>query len=508
MNIVTAEEMYDMDHEAIHEIGIDGKLLMENAGRAMSGRIEASVNKSDCIRIFAGSGNNGGDGFVIARTLLNNGYHASVVQVVPNEKVSGDALFHKNLFVKCGGDVRVTRQISEIEVIVRNTDVIVDAMLGIGTKGVLREPLNEIVTTMNQAAAHIISIDIPSGLPANEGVQDFQAVQANETVVAGIPKMSAFLESTALYYGEWDTVSFGLPAKVTANYKQRCVWTVDSFRQSMPERKRHAHKGHHGRGLVIGGNAEMPGSIAMAADAALRTGAGLITAATTKGAVPAVSSHCMEATYLTLGDTDGYLNYDISIPFDDYDTVLLGMGMGRRRETGKLVQQAVEQAKCPLIVDADGLYHLKPLLDKLKHLTNPVVLTPHPGEMAMLLDIPVQKLLQSPFSFTKMFAEKHQVYVILKGMFTIITTPEGRQTVNSTGNQGLAKGGSGDVLSGITLAMVLQQQPLSEALCNACFVHGKAADLLIEESHSVYDLMASDVIAGITNVYRTCMAIQ
>lgn len=508
MYIVTAEEMYDMDHEAIHDIGIDGKLLMENAGRAMSERIEASVHKTDCIRIFAGSGNNGGDGFVIARTLMNNGYNVSVVQVVPDEKVLGDALYHKNLFIKCSGDVHVTRQISDIKAIVGEADVIVDAILGIGVKGMLREPLDKIVSLINKKDAYVISVDIPSGLPANEAVEAFQAVQANQTVVAGFPKMSAFLESTAPYYGKWTTVSFGLPARVTEKHAGRRVWKVEDFQTRMPERKPNAHKGHHGRGLVIGGYAEMPGSIAMAASAALRTGAGLITVATTKDVIPTVASLCPEATYLTLSDTDGFLNDQASLPFDHYDAVVLGMGMGRQTQTGKLVQQAVENAMCPLIVDADGLYHLKPLLDTLESRTNPVVLTPHPGEMAMLLDISVRELLQSPFSYTKQFAETYHVYVILKGMFTIITTPEGKQTVSTSGNQGLAKGGSGDVLSGITLAMMMQKQPLPDALCNACFVHGKAADLLIKETHSVYDLMASDVVDGITNVYRAFPAKQ
>ncbi|HLR62942.1 MAG TPA: NAD(P)H-hydrate dehydratase [Lentibacillus sp.] len=502
MYIVTAEEMYDMDHGAIHDIGIDGRMLMENAGRAMADRIETRIRKTDRILIFAGSGNNGGDGFVIARALMDKGYVVAVVQVVPNEKIAGDALLHKNLLIRCGGEVRVTRQPHENEVIVREADVIVDAILGIGTKGMLREPLDEIVTIMNESASYIISADIPSGLPAGEGMGDFQAVQANETIVAGYPKLSAFLESTSSYYGKWSTVSFGLPKKITANHVQRQIWMPEDFQATMPERKRNAHKGNHGRGLVIGGNAEMPGSIAMTANAALRTGAGLMAVATAKSVIPTVASHCMEATYLTLDDTDGFLNGQRAIPFDQFDAAVLGMGLGRHEEAGELVKQAVE-AQCPLIVDADGLYHLQPLLERLYDRTNPVVLTPHPGEMAMLLDISVPELLQSPFAYTKMFAEKYQIHVILKGMFTIITTPEGIQTVSIAGNQGLAKGGSGDVLSGILLAMIMQPQTVSDALSNACFVHGKAAELLTEKTYSVYDLMATDVIKGITDVYRT-----
>ncbi|TFJ92062.1 NAD(P)H-hydrate dehydratase [Lentibacillus salicampi] len=505
MHIVTAEEMYDMDHEAIHQIGIDGRLLMENAGRAMSARIEASVDDTDQILLLAGSGNNGGDGFVIARTLLNNGYDIVVVQVVPDHKIAGDALFHKNLFIRCGGEVRVTCQPSEIGGIVKEADIVVDAMLGIGTKGMLRKPISTVVATINESEAHVISADIPSGLPANEGARDFQAVQANETIIAGFPKMSAFLESTFPYYGEWTTVSFGLPKPVTKNRAQRKVWTEADFKETMPERKANAHKGNHGRGLIIGGSAEMPGSIAMSAVAALRTGAGLMTVATAKSVIPTIASNCMEATYLTLDDTNGFLNARTAVPFDQYDAAVIGMGLGRHQEAAGLVQQAVE-AEGPLIVDADGLYHVRSLLNRLNHRTGPVVLTPHPGEMAMLLDVSVPELLQSPFAYTKMFAEKYQVYVILKGTFTIITTPEGAQTVSTAGNQGLAKGGSGDVLSGIILAMIMQRQTVTEALGNACFVHGKAAEWLTEEVHSVYDLIASDISAGITNVYRTLLA--
>ncbi|GAB4074265.1 bifunctional ADP-dependent NAD(P)H-hydrate dehydratase/NAD(P)H-hydrate epimerase [Barrientosiimonas marina] len=503
MYIVTAEEMYDMDREAIQDIGIDGRILMENAGRAMSDTIEARIQKTGCIRVLAGSGNNGGDGFVIARTLLDRGFDVAVVQIVPNTKISGEALVHKNLLVACGGHVRVTRDLAAVREEIDGADVIVDAMLGIGVKGKPREPLDQIITLLNQAEGYIMAVDIPSGLPANEGVAAFQAVQADETMIAGYPKMSAFLEATRAYYGRWTTVSIGLPAAVTAKHGHRRVWMADDFQAHMPERKRDSHKGDHGHGLVIGGNAEMPGSVAMTTTAALRSGAGLITAATTRDVIPVIAAHCMEATYRTLAATDGFLNNETSIPFDAYDAVVMGMGMGRRPETGKLVERVIDEAACPLIMDADALHHLKPVLHKLIQRTHPVVLTPHPGEMAMLLDVPVRDLLQSPFSYMAAFAENYQVYVILKGMFTIITAPDGSQLVSTAGNQGLAKGGSGDVLSGIASAMIMQSQQLPEALANACFVQGQAAELLTDDTHSVYDLMASDVIAGITDVYRT-----
>ncbi|MBP1950649.1 NAD(P)H-hydrate dehydratase [Virgibacillus litoralis] len=503
MFIVTANEMYDIDRYTMNEIGMDGKLLMENAGRAISGKIESIIEKPDHICILTGSGNNGGDGFVVARTLLNKGYHISVVQVVPNQKITGDALFHKNLLLSFGGTVIVSQQPSEVYELIRDSDVIVDAILGIGTSGMLRNPIAEIVSIINDTSNLVISVDIPSGLPADEGLRDFQSVQADYTVIVEAAKASAFLQHTASFYGKWDTVSIGLPLDALQNNIKRISWTEELFRQSMPKRETDAHKGNHGRGLVVGGNAEMPGSIAMTVRAALRAGAGLITAGTTEKVIPVAASHCMEATYLKLGETNGSLNDEISIPFKSFDAVALGMGMGRQQVTGNLVRQMVEEATCPLIVDADGLYHLKPLFDLVSNRKGPTIITPHPGEMAMLLDISVPELLVKPFAYSKVFAEKYHVYVVLKGKFTIVTTPSGKQSVNRTGNAGLAKGGSGDVLSGIILAMVMQKQSIFEALCNACFVHGKSADILVAEENSVYDLMASDVIDGIAEVYRT-----
>ncbi|MGP4107486.1 NAD(P)H-hydrate dehydratase [Virgibacillus sp. L01] len=503
MFIVTANEMYDIDRYTMNEIGLDGKLLMENAGRAVSGKIESIIEKPDHICIFAGSGNNGGDGFVIARTLLNKGYHITVVQVVPNQKITGDALYHKNLLLSLGGSVIVSQEPSEIHELVRNSDVIIDAILGIGVSGMLRNPIAEMVSIINETAKLVISVDIPSGLPADEGIRDFQSVQASYTVIVEAPKVSAFLQHTASFYGKWDTVSIGLPLEALQNNVKRASWTENLFRQSMPTRKTDAHKGNHGRGLVVGGNTEMPGSITMTIKAALRTGSGLITAGTTEKVIPVAASHCMEATYLELGETNGNLNNDISIPFKSFDAVALGMGMGRQQVTGNLVRQTVEEAMCPLIVDADGLYHLTSLLDLVGNRQFPTIITPHPGEMAMLLNISVHELLVKPFTYSKIFAEKYHVYVVLKGRFTIITTPAGEQSVNRTGNVGLAKGGSGDVLSGIILAMVMQKQSVFKALCNACFVHGSAADILVAKEHSVNDLMASDVIEGIGEVYRT-----
>lgn len=502
MYIVTAKEMYGIDHYTMQELGVEGKLLMENAGRAICLKLENLIEKTSRICVIAGSGNNGGDGFVIARTLLNNNYHVHVVQAVPDEKITGDALYHKNLYKNCGGTVTVIKEAEIIRELVSDANIIVDAMVGIGIRGKLREPLAGIVRFLNQTEKFVVSIDIPSGLPADEGLTDFTAVEADCTFIVGAPKTSAFLEHSASFYGEWEMVSIGFPPLALRKYSKRMLWNEGNFQESMPKRKLNSHKGDHGRGLVIGGSTEMPGSIAMSVKAALKAGSGLITAATTEKVIQMIAPVSMESTFLALSEKNGYLA-NHTFPVDSYDAIAIGIGMGRYEETRDLVRYVLEQAKCPVIIDADGIYHIKSDLSMIKKRSDPTIVTPHPGEMAMLLDISVPELLKEPFRYAAEFAGKYNVYVVLKGKYTIITAPDGRQAVNTTGNPGLAKGGSGDVLTGISLAMAMQDQSIFEALCNACFIHGKSADLLVANEHSFYDLLASDVIRGIADVYRT-----
>lgn len=502
MYIVTAKEMYDIDHYAIKKLGMDGRLLMENAGRAVSQKLVELLDKTDFITVILGAGNNGGDGFVIARTLNQKNYLVTVVQVVPDEKIKGDSLYHKNLFMKTGGRLAVINDEVEIRKFIMESDIIIDAILGIGIKGKPRSPIAKVIAAINAGGKRVISVDIPSGLPADEGGHDdYAAVQADHTIVIGAPKQSAFLQHTAPFYGKWEAVSIGLPLQGFQNNAKACTWSVDSFQKSMPERTPYSHKGDHGRGLVIGGSSDMPGSVAMAVKAALRTGAGLITACVPESAKAAICSFCPEATYLAMEEIDPQNPKDI--PLEHFDAAVLGMGIGRNSKTGSFVRHFVKRCAYPVIIDADGLYHMKSDLSVLRRRSYPTVITPHPGEMAMLLDISVKELLKRPFHFSREFAGTYNTYVVLKGKHTIITKPDGWHAVNTTGNQGLAKGGSGDVLAGIALAMIMQDQEILEGLANACFVHGKAADLLVTEKHSYHSLMATNVIDGISEVYRT-----
>lgn len=493
--------MYEVDRIAMEEKGLHGYILMETAGRSIAEKVKKHTSKSSEIIVLVGSGNNGGDGFVIARTLLNQGYLVTVIQLVANDKIRGDALYHKNVYEQYSGFVHLYS--IDSHTLIEKADVIVDAMLGIGVNGKVRYPFNEIITTVNTSNNLVISVDIPSGVPA-ENDPDFKgAVKANFTYVIEAPKLSAFVTGYAPYYGEWEVISIGLPVDAFEQVQERRTWDQSDVKAALPKRDRFAHKGSHGKGLIIGGSRLMPGSVAMTAKAALRSGTGLLTIGTEKDAIPSIASGCSEATFIDLTDEEGWIGAMNAIKASNYDAIAIGMGMGKEMTTSAFTRQVLAEAKVPVVVDADGLSHIKEDLSILKSRSYPTIITPHPGEMAMLLNCSIADVVAAPFEVAKAFAEKYHVHIVLKGAYSIVTDPSGNQWVNTTGNQGLAKGGSGDCLSGIILAMIMQDQTISEALSNSCYIHGKSADLLVEDSHSTYDLLATDVIEGIPFVFRT-----
>lgn len=504
MFILTTQEMKAADHYAMNQVGLSS-VLMENAGRAVSDELLIKMTDTDKLIVLAGGGHNGGDGFVIARTLHNLAYDVIVFQVVPDEKLVEATGHEKKLFQNCGGEVAMV-QPKNISEELRKATLIVDAMTGMGIKGRLRAPLDLIVNEVNRLDTFVCAVDIPSGLPADEGCGDFRAVRADMTVVIGALKESLFVQEMAPFYGEWKVVPIGHPKSAFSNVNPRFVYQDKNFKHTMPRRRKNAHKGSHGRGLLIGGSNQMPGAAILAGKASLKAGAGLIAVASTKRVVDHVITHCPEAMLVELPEEKGEIIPNKIVSFDSYDAVAIGVGLGRLKETGAFLTSVVKDATCPLIIDADGIYHLRSCLGDVRARKSPTIITPHPGEMARLLDMEVSTLLRRPFQYTREFAEQYRTYVVLKGKATIITSPTGKQAVDLSGNAGLAKGGSGDVLTGITLAMVMQNQTIFHALCNACFVHGKSADLQVEDSHTVYDLMATDVIDGIADVYRMILS--
>lgn len=504
MQVVTKEEMYAIDREAM-ELGLHGEMLMENAGQAVTARLLNRFSGDEKIVVVIGKGNNGGDGFVVARMLKSYGFQVDVWLACEQNEVTGDAKKAMEIYERSGYDFQVISNdsIKLFQQSLSQCTHIIDALLGIGMKGIVRSPYREIISFINQQNdKYVISLDLPSGVSADDG-ECSEAVCANETIIIHHPKLSAFLYPSRRYYGEISVVNIGIPPRISEQIEEkRFVWTDEDVMRTFPDRKPDSHKGDHGKGLLIGGSKTMSGAIIMSAKAALRSGSGLLTIAMPEEALNAVASSVIEAMYMPWPAKDGYFCGDIErLDESKFDAIAVGPGMGRT-EGGRIVVERLLRTNIPLLIDADGLYHLASLLPMVKKRTAPVIITPHEGEMARLLHVSANEVKADRFGLSRQFATAYGVYVVLKGPFTICTTPTGEQYINPTGNASLAKGGSGDVLTGIMLAFLMQHASIQAAICNAVYVHGRASDELVSRRHSPIDVIASDLIEALPSVYR------
>ncbi|WP_280771305.1 NAD(P)H-hydrate dehydratase [Salipaludibacillus daqingensis] len=507
MYVVTGGEMHQIDRYTMDQIGLSEETLMESAGQAFVRHLLTSISKKDRVIVLIGSGNNGGDGFVIARLLAEKGFQLSTWVVPPKERIKGTAKKYMEIFERCGytfdsykqNRERFTRSLSECT-------IIVDALLGTGLKGRVRQPYDEVIYTINQFDKRVVSVDIPSGLSSNEGEEDVVGIYADETYTLQAPKVSRFLYPAASHYGVVHTLDIGIPTKVFREIApNRRVITEERVRSTLASRPANMHKGKAGRALIIAGSETMTGAPVLATGACLRSGAGLVTMAVPKSIHPLLSERITESTSIVLEEDQGEVSQVAltnDIPFRQFDGVAIGPGLGRK--TDKTMFDTLQSYDGVVVVDADGLYHMS---KELHHWFNqprsaPTVITPHMGEMAMLTGLSISELEQNRFKSSKDFATKYQMYVVLKGPFTIVTTPNGNQWVNTTGNASLAKGGSGDVLTGILLAFMLQHDSLIEAICNAVHIHGKLADEMLE-THDVFSVNATDLIHSLPRVLRS-----
>lgn len=499
--MVTGEEMRQIDRYAIEEIGFKEELLMENAGQAFVNCISRLLDKKTAkVAVLIGVGNNGGDGFVISRSLIEKGYHVDVWLIPPLDKVKGTARYHMDVYLKSGYRFKSydTVTTSSFSNQLMNYTHVIDALLGTGFKGSLRPPYKEIVEQVNSSNCFVFAVDLPSGLSADgDGEEGFQAINANLTVTFQFPKLSSLIYPHREYYGELSIVDIGIPKLAFKKIaSKRYLWTEEDVVQTMPVRKPSSHKGSHGKGLIIAGSQSMTGAPILTTKAAHRLGAGLVTLATPDIAHGVIASQLIEATFLRCPSKNGEID-KLNLPNDvlekSYDAIAVGPGLGRNNH-GLFIESLIKDFRKPLIIDADGLYYLKNFIQELRARKEVTILTPHLGEFAYLTNESITTIEKHRFQLSKVFAQKYGVYVVLKGPYTIVTTPEGQQFINTTGNASLAKGGTGDVLTGMMLALIMQQKDVQSAISNAIFLHGKAADYLTNNGWSPLSVIASDLV--------------
>ncbi|MBQ1663832.1 MAG: NAD(P)H-hydrate dehydratase, partial [Clostridia bacterium] len=501
MIITTADEIRAIEVRE-DEIGTKFLALMEKAGSGCADLImEEYAPDGGPVTVVCGSGKNGGDGFVIARKLLRAGYDVCAVLAFGEPKAA-DAVED----FRRANDLAVPMfswGAPEAEEAVKTAQVLVDCMFGIGFRGAANELQSEVFSAMNEAPGDTVSIDVPSGVVTDTGEVLGTAVKADRTIAISTLKPLHVLYPAREYCGEIRILDIGLlPASYEAVTPRLHTLDGEEAAALLPARSRTAHKNDAGHILSLCGSYRMPGAACLCANAALRAGAGLVTAAYPESAYPAVSSHLTEAMSLPLpAAEDGTLSVD-SLPvlkaFLDRATVLVaGCGLGQSDDVRAVLTELLKTFEGPALLDADALNNLAGDLPVLKERTAPTVLTPHPGEMARLTGKPVSELLTDRVSAAKTFADEYGVTVLLKGPDTVIASCDSEEIfVNATGNEGLAKGGSGDTLSGILGALLAQGTAPFEAAAAAAYYHGKAAEYAALD-RALRSILATDLIEAL-----------
>lgn len=505
MKLLTAAQMQEMDRRTIEEIGIPGAVLMENAGRGMTDRIHAKfINLAPGpVLILAGKGNNGGDGYVIARHLIEKGWQVRTLVLAKREDIRGDARLNLGILENCGGAITFapTQEIlAEATSAAPEPRLVVDALLGTGLTKAVKGKYAAAIDWINRSSAAVAAVDIPSGLDASTGKIHGCCVAADLTATFGFAKIGQVSYPGAGKVGELAVIDIGIPRTVAAAAGDDCLLvTAAVARGFLPPRPADGHKGTFGHLLVAAGSIGKTGAAIMTCEAALRAGCGLVTLACPAAVQPVVASQLTEVMSAALTDVEGEMSLQALSVLEqlaqDKQALAIGPGLGLAQETAELARHLIAESPLPLVVDADGLTALTDHLEILQQRAQrPTVLTPHPGEMARLAGMTVQEIQSDRVSAARAFAQRHKVVVVLKGARTVIALPDGRIRINASGHAGMASGGMGDVLTGMIASLLAQGLEVGTAAALGVYLHGYAADRLADNCGNA-GLLASDLIA-------------
>jgi ADP-dependent NAD(P)H-hydrate dehydratase / NAD(P)H-hydrate epimerase len=507
MRVLNAAQMRDADRQTIDEIGIPSMVLMENAGRQVVAALEAAYDDlpDRHAAVLCGPGNNGGDGFVVARTLHQRGVDVSVFVIGTMAAVKGDARLNLEILGRLGLTVvEISDEqawdlhFSEIS----QCDLIVDAIFGTGLRSALAGMMETVAADVNASGIPVVAVDLPSGMSADRAEPIGECIRAALTVTLAAPKLPLVLPPGETHAGNIVVADIGIPPEVIDNLAGPRIelLTREGMREIVQPRDSDSHKGDYGHVLVVAGSPGKTGAAHLAAIGALRSGAGLVSVATPRTTQPIVAAMGAEYMTLPLEETpEGKVALDglEQILEFEQDVIAAGPGLGTGPEVTAFVQGLVEKSESPLVLDADALNALASEPDRLQsggEESRPIVITPHPGEMARLVHTSVDEVQSSRLDVARDFAVQHHIYVVLKGYRTLIATPEGKVFINPLGNPGMATGGTGDVLTGV-LAAWLGQLLDAEAACKiGVYLHALAGDLA-EADEGEVAMTAGDLAA-------------
>lgn len=501
--ILSAAEMRAVDAES-DLLGISSLKLMESAGEALAHVAIREAGKGGRFFVICGPGNNGGDGFVATGILSALGRQVYCELVGEEPMLKGDARINYDALLETGFVLS-----ERIPYVPGPNDVIVDALLGTGLNKPVKSEMAEAISNINEwrkRGAKVVSADIASGLNADTGQLSDPSVRADVTVSFAFPKRGQVIEPGVSFGGRLEVPDIGIPPVALAVLKDPPVFLVDEndIKALIPKRDANTNKGTFGHVLVIAGSPGKTGAAALSAKAALRGGAGLVTVCTRADALPQVMQHAPELMGIALKNSGAMSVRDLNELLEAAEkksAIVFGPGIDRTDDTHRMIGAFLEEVSCPVVIDADGLNAIVDHLSVLSRAKSDLILTPHPGEFARLIGKPTAEVQANRIELARTFARTHQVVLVLKGARTIIARPDGTVTINPTGNAGMATGGTGDVLSGLLGALLAQHLSSEDAAVAGTYVHGLAGDLM-KERHGEMGLIASDLIDGLSEVWK------
>ena len=509
MKACFASEMRGVDKAASEIGGIPSIVLMENAAMACVEELKNDfANLSEkSVAVFCGKGNNGGDGFAIARHLYNMGIDVAVYLVCGNE-FKGDAKINFDIIKRMNINIDVISDIEDLKYIVRSYDIIVDAIFGTGISGTVRGISYDVISEINDNAKYIVAVDVPSGINSDSGEICGVCIKADKTVTFAAYKVGMLMFPAADYVGKVTVKNISIPDYIIDVQNLKINVIDDKFvRSNFPKRENNSQKGDYGKVLVIAGSAGMTGAAYLSSQTAVTTGSGLVTLAVPSSLNSAMEAKTTEVMTVPLSDRNGRISAgaidEILKRVDKADTVLIGPGLGRCDDVSEVVESVLEYSKVP----ADGINAVAENMKALSSCTCPVIFTPHTVEMSRLTGLEREYIEDNRLVTAKEFAEENGVTLILKGHHTIVTGQDGEQYINITGNSGLATGGSGDVLAGTVASLVSRGINETVASAMAVYIHGLAGDIA-KDKYGIESVTASKVMECIPCALRQILQVE
>lgn len=495
MRVVTRQIMKNIDNYSIETLKIPGVVLMENAAIKVIKNIE--LEKYNSFVVVCGKGNNGGDGFAVARHLIVMGKNVEVFLVGTEDGLSADCKINHDILKNMGVIINRLSNVedaNEFRESLNRSEVTIDAIFGTGLSKNVEGEYDMVISLINENSSYIISIDVPSGFDSDKGIILGNCIRADKTISFQLYKRGFLNYGTDKIAGDVIVEDIGIPEFVVNKFHENeFIMDREMVRDHLITRDKYAHKGDYGRVLVAAGSRGFTGAAYIAVQGAVRSGAGLVTLCCNKDIIEVLSSKLVEAMTMDFEDKE-----KVNKLIERCNAIAVGPGMGTNDSTYEIVMNIIQRAKCPLVIDADGINVLKDNLDVLKKKNNDIVLTPHVGEMSRITGLSIEYIQENRIQVAKQFAKDYGVIVLLKGYNTIITDGE-ITIINPTGNSSMASGGMGDCLTGMVASFIGQGYMPMEAACIGTYIHGYAGEKLSEK---MFCVNASHIINSIPFVIK------